>query len=111
MLASESPPVRSHSNLQHRVAKNCCSPLDGVDLGNQRSVDQPCVFEQVVIVPLGIRRLQCFADRVVLQREQREEHLQSNPPSRQRSALQLNQGLRVRVDEMVLAQLDLSVDA
>src|SRR5882757_10700041 len=104
-LARESPPVSAHPNLQRRMAKNRRRPLDGMDLRYQCSIHQPSMLENFVVVPERIRQLQGVTDRIVLQCEECEQHLQPHPPSCQCSALHLHQGLTARVHEVVLAQL------
>lgn len=51
-----------------------------MDLCQQRRVHQPRVFEKLVVIPQWVRQPERIADRVVLQREEGEQHLESNPP-------------------------------
>ena len=41
-------------------------PLDGVDLGHQRGVDEPRVVEQLLVRPARVVGAQAVADGVVL---------------------------------------------
>ena len=54
-------------------------PLDGVDLREQRRVDQARLLEQPLVVPERVVLLELVADGVVLEREQRVQQAQPDP--------------------------------
>src|SRR5207248_1285027 len=48
-LARKSPPIRSQRQLSRGVAEDARSPLDGMDLGDQRRVDEARMVEQRLV--------------------------------------------------------------
>ena len=80
VLAGQARPVDVHRRLDDRVRHDRRRPLDGVDLGHQRRVDQLGLAIQLLVVPARVLVREQIADVVVLQREQRVEHRQADPP-------------------------------
>ena len=50
-IAERAAPVRVERRLDDRVRQDRGGPLDGVDLGHQRRIDQPRLLEQPLVVP------------------------------------------------------------
>jgi hypothetical protein len=61
------------------VGDDAWRPLDGVDLGQQGSVNQSRAIEYVVVRPGWKLRRQTIADGVVLEREQVVQQAQADP--------------------------------
>ena len=80
VLAGEAGPVDVHASHDDWIRDDRTRPLERVDLGHQRGVDQPGFAEELLVVPVGVLVREQVADRVVLQREQRVEHRQTDPP-------------------------------
>ena len=73
-------PVRPHRVARRRMRDDRGRPLDGVDLGHQRRVDQARLVEELVVRPRRVLAAQPVADRVVLEREQRVQDREAEPP-------------------------------
>src|SRR5438105_12056763 len=56
------------------------SPLDGVDLCQERRINQPRLLEELLVGPVRILCCEAVADRIVLASEQRQEQTQAEPP-------------------------------
>ena len=80
LLAGKAGPVDVQRQLDDRVREDGRRPFDGVDLGQQRRVDQLRLREQLVVGPVGVLRCEQVADVVVLEREERVQHRQADPP-------------------------------
>ena len=79
-------PARPHQfarsgDLRRRVADHGRRPLDRVDLGDQRGVDQARPLEEVVVGPRRVLGSQPVADRVVLADEDRSASARSRARS------------------------------
>ena len=79
-VGQQAEPVRVQPGLECLVGQNGRGPFDGVDLGHQRSVDEPRDIEQAVVCPFGVRVVQHVADGVVFPREKGVQHAEANPP-------------------------------
>ena len=106
-LALQSPPVPPHRHFGGRVADDCRSPLEGMDLGHERGVDQSRLVKQILVGPRRVLGLEPVADGVVLQPEQREHHRQADPPAR--DAADLDQVRGRDVDQAVRTDSHLPV--
>ena len=60
-----------------RIARR---PLDGVDLRHHRRVDQLGLAKQLVVGPVRMLVREQIADVVVLEREERVQHGEADPP-------------------------------
>jgi hypothetical protein len=80
VLAEQAGVVRVHRRPERRVVDDARRPLDRVDLGHQRRVDQPRRVEQPLVVPARVLLLENVADRVVLLGEQRVQAGEPEPP-------------------------------
>ena len=78
-LALEAPPVGAQREHRRRVRDDGRRPVDGVDLRHQRRVDEPGLVVEILVVELGVLRVQVLADRVVLAHEQRVEQREADP--------------------------------
>src|SRR5215813_6703528 len=79
-LSYEAPPVGAHAGLHGWMGQDGRCPFKRVDLGDEGSVHQPRRLEELLIVPLGVRRPEPVADRIVLEREERVHQAKPNPP-------------------------------
>ena len=107
-IAGQAVPVRVHRDLGHRVRQDGRRPLDGVDLGHERRVDELGFAVQLRIGPSRMFPDQEVADVVVLARKHRVKHREPNPPVFGESA-QVHAG--VGVDGQELRRLDLQLAA
>ena len=80
VFAGQAGPVDVHRQLDDRVRQDRRRPLDRVDLRHQRRVDQLGLAKQLLVVPVLVIVREQIADVVVLQREERVEHRQADPP-------------------------------
>src|SRR6266851_6762227 len=58
----EAPPIGPKRDLERGMAEDGGGPLDGMDLGQQRSVDQPGPVEQLLVGPSGVFGAKPVAD-------------------------------------------------
>ena len=68
------------ARLDDRMRHDGARPLEGVDLGHHRRVDQPSLREELGVGPVRMLRREQIADVVVLIGEERVEHRQTDPP-------------------------------
>ena len=79
LIAREPVPVGVHRLVGDRIRQNRRRPFHGVDFGDESNVDQAGLAVQLFVAPIGMVRLQHFADGVVLGDEQAVEHAQADP--------------------------------
>ncbi len=80
LAALQAVPVRIHRDLHDRVRQNRRRPFDRVDLGHQRRVDEARFGVELSVAPRRVLTRQQIAHVVVLEREERVEHRQPDPP-------------------------------
>ncbi len=80
LLAQDAPPAAAHRVLQGRHLQERAGPLGGVDLHDQRRIDQPRLLEQPLAVLVRVLEPQPVDDRVVLAREEGVHHREADPP-------------------------------
>src|SRR5215218_9715981 len=73
-LAGQPPPVGSHGSLQGRMTEDGGGPLDGVNLGHERHIDEPGAREQIIVGPGWVLGTEVVADCVVLQGKEHSHH-------------------------------------
>ena len=84
-VGDQAVPVAHHPVVERVVRQDGRGPLDGVDLGHHRGVDQPGRLEQRLVVPGRVALRQQVADRVVLAREEGVQQRRARPTSCARS--------------------------
>src|SRR2546421_10370256 len=63
------------------MADNGWRPFDSVNLCRQGCIDQPRALKDVAVGPVWVLGTQAVADSIVFQYEQRDHHLQTQPPA------------------------------
>jgi hypothetical protein len=78
-LAEDPEPVRAQPAHGGRVGDDRRRPVDRVDLGHQRGVDEARFLVEGLVVELGVLGVQPFADRVVLEHEEGVQEREADP--------------------------------
>ena len=103
-------PVRAQRQHDDRMRHDRRRPLHGVDLGHQGADDEPCLVEELLIVPRGELLRQPIADRVVFQGKEAVQQAERHPGVL-RHAGDLEPRHRVQAEPAVVADLDLALCA
>src|SRR5258708_1879557 len=79
-LPCETPPVRTHRDLQRRHGEDRGRPLNGVNLREEGGIHQTSAVEEFLVGPGGVLGTQTIADRIVLEGKERVHQVEPEPP-------------------------------
>ena len=78
-FAEEAEPVCAQCAHRRRVGDDRRRPVDRMDLGHERGVDQARLLVKGLVVELRVLGVQPLADRVVLEHEERVQQCEADP--------------------------------